>query len=642
MLKLCIISVILIVEVTTVASQFSFRHSDCAGAMYAPNSRYQTNLKTVLDAVMTDTKITYGFYNISAGSPPNQVHSLAFCRGDVPLDTCRVCISDSATAIPRTCPSETQAFGYSEYCTIYITNETIYGTVQDSPRWYLTASDAVADTVGFNASVVGLMTALMNNASKGGSEIKYASGNVSLKGDQVLYGLVQCTPDLSAKSCVDCIHESLSLLPSCCIQSDFKASGVKIVEPSCFVQYDLTPFFGNVPNLVSPPRSSPPPVNNNHTSSTEVQKSKKSVNPAVIAIPVVVSCILIVAAILCILLRKKKPRKSWVKFNKEDYETLQSLQFSLEAMKNATDNFSDDFKLGQGGFGIVYKGVLPDGQEIAVKKLSRSSGQGDVQFKNEILILAKLQHRNLVRLVGFCLHAEEMLLIYEFVANRSLDFFIFDPVQRSPMLWDTRCKIINGIARGIQYLHEESQLRIIHRDLKAANVLLDAEFNPKIADFGMARLFNIDQTQTMTTKIVGTYGYMSPEYVLHGQVSMKSDVFSFGVLVLEILTGKRITSFLGGENSENLLSFAWRNWKQGTSSNIVDPAISAGFNTEMLRCIHIALLCVQENPTDRPNMSSIVLMLSSHTVTLDVPLQPAFFMDGDTLSRSTLHGLTRL
>ncbi|XP_074307601.1 cysteine-rich receptor-like protein kinase 10 isoform X2 [Silene latifolia] len=302
-------------------------------------------------------------------------------------------------------------------------------------------------------------------------------------------------------------------------------------------------------------------------------------------------------------------------------------------MKNATDDFSDNFKIGQGGFGIVYKGVLPDGREIAVKRLSRSSGQGDVQFKNEILILAKLEHRNLVRLVGFCLHAEEMLLIYEFVPNRSLDHFIFDPVQSQHMPWEIRYKIINGIARGLVYLHEESQLRIIHRDLKAANVLLDSEFVPKIADFGMARLFNIDQTQTTTTRVVGTYGYMAPEYVLHGQVSMKSDVFSFGVLVLEIVTGKRITSFLGGENPENLLSFAYKNWIEGTAWNIVDPVISTGYSTETLRCIHIALLCVQENPVDRPTMSSVVLMLSSHTVTLDAPLQPAFFTDGVALSQ---------
>ncbi|KAK9681694.1 hypothetical protein RND81_10G020900 [Saponaria officinalis] len=635
---MALLSIILIIQVTEVSSQFSFRHSDCSGATYTPNSPYQTNLNTVLNELMTDTKITYGFYNLSVGNPPNQVHSLAFCRGDVPLDICRVCITDSAKTISQTCPTQMQAFGYSEYCTIYITNKPVYGTVQDSPQWYLTGSDTVTDTVGFNASVVRLMTSLMNNASVGGSEIKYASGNFSLVGDQVLYGLVQCTPDLSAKRCVDCVQGSLSLLPSCCIQPDFKASGVKIVEPSCFVQYDLTPFFGNVANLVSPPLSSPP-LANNHTTSTEVQKSKKSVNPTVIAIPIVVSSVLIIAVILCILLRKKKLRKSWFKFNKEDYETLQSLQFSLGAMKNATDDFSDNFKLGQGGFGIVYKGVLPDGQEIAVKRLSRSSGQGDVQFKNEILILAKLQHRNLVTLVGFCLHAEEMLLIYEFVANRSLDFFIFDPVQRRPMLWETRYKIINGIARGILYLHEESQLRIIHRDLKAANVLLDAEFIPKIADFGMARLFNIDQTQTMTTKIVGTYGYMAPEYVLHGQVSMKSDVFSFGVLVLEILTGKKITSFLGGENPQNLLSFAWKNWIEGTSWNIVNPILTARYSTQIQRCIHIALLCVQENPTDRPNMSSVVLMLSSHTVTLDVPLQPAFFMDGDEFSQDYTSGV---
>ncbi|KAH9617611.1 hypothetical protein KSS87_023202 [Heliosperma pusillum] len=634
------LTIIFIIQAKQISGQLTFRHSDCSGPTYEPNSQYQTNLNTLLTSLASDTTITYGFYNLTAGKPPNQVYSLAFCRGDVPLTTCRVCISQSASIIPDSCSNQKVAFGYSEYCTIYITNVPVYGDPQVTPRWYLTASDTVIDTSGFNRSLNGFMTSLQNKAASGNSEIKYASGNVSLKGDQTLYGLVQCTPDLSAKSCIECIQGSLNVFPECCIQPSFKASGVKIVEPSCFIQYDLNPFFGNAPIWVSPPPPPSPPLPvNNHSTHEQVQKSKKSVNPTVIAIPAVVSAVLIIAVLLCILLRKKKLTKSWVKFNKEDYETLQSLQFSLGAMKNATNDFSDNFKLGQGGFGIVYKGVLPDGQEIAVKRLSRSSGQGDVQFKNEILILAKLEHRNLVRLVGFCLHSEEMLLIYEFVPNRSLDHFIFDPVQSEPMLWETRFKIVNGIARGLVYLHEESQLRIIHRDLKAANVLLDSEFNPKIADFGMARLFNIDQTQTMTTRVVGTYGYMAPEYVLHGQVSMKSDVFSFGVLVLEIVTGKRITSFLGGENPENLLSFAYKNWIEGTAWNIVDPVISTGNSTETLRCIHIGLLCVQENPVDRPTMSSIVLMFSSHTVTLDAPLQPAFFMDGVALSQDYSSGV---
>ncbi|XP_056687272.1 putative cysteine-rich receptor-like protein kinase 31 isoform X2 [Spinacia oleracea] len=325
----------------------------------------------------------------------------------------------------------------------------------------------------------------------------------------------------------------------------------------------------------------------------------------------------------------------------EETENFNSLQYSFDAIKVATNDFSNDNYLGEGAFGAVYKGKLRDEQEIAVKRLERNSVHGDVQFKNEILILTKLQHRNLVRLLGFCFEKEEMLLIYEFVINKSLDSFLFDPIQSSSMPWETRYRVINGIARGLLYLHEDSRLRIVHRDLKAGNVLLDTDFNPKIADFGMAKLFNIDQTQAVASRMVGTFGYMAPEYVLHGHVSRKSDVFSFGILILEIVSGQRISSFkIIGEKPENLLTFAWNKWLEGKAWNIVDPTLPSAFSTEILRCIHIGLLCVQHNMADRPTMSSVELMLSSSSLSLQVPSQPAFFTRSHTPSNATSQGNT--
>ncbi|WOG89929.1 hypothetical protein DCAR_0209170 [Daucus carota subsp. sativus] len=314
--------------------------------------------------------------------------------------------------------------------------------------------------------------------------------------------------------------------------------------------------------------------------------------------------------------------------NVEDIRSDEFLQYDFTTIEVATDFFSDVNKLGQGGFGAVYKGLLKNGQEVAVKRLSRGSNQGEQEFKNEVLLVAQLQHRNLVRLLGFCYEGTERLLIYEFLPNASLDNFIFDSSKRSVLDWQKRYKIIGGVARGLLYLHEDSRLRIIHRDLKASNVLLDADMNPKIADFGMARLFDIDETQANTSRIVGTYGYMAPEYAMYGQFSVKSDVFSFGILALEIVSGQRNNCFRYGENVEDLASSAWKNWREGNATNIIDPMLlnSSESVREMIRCIHIGLLCIQGNVAARPTMASVMLMLNSLSLTLAVPSEPAFFM----------------
>ncbi|KAJ7948556.1 S-receptor-like serine/threonine-protein kinase [Quillaja saponaria] len=264
--------------------------------------------------------------------------------------------------------------------------------------------------------------------------------------------------------------------------------------------------------------------------------------------------------------------------SEEQKEDLELPLFDLSKIATATNNFSMDYKLGEGGFGPVYKGKLEDGQEIAVKRLSRSSGQGLNEFKNEVILIAKLQHRNLVKLLGCCIQDEEKLLVYEYMPNKSLDSFIFDQTQRRQLVWSRRHHIICGIARGLLYLHQDSRLRIIHRDIKASNVLLDCEMNPKISDFGLARTFGGDQSAANTERV------------------------------------------------------AWNLWREERPLELFDECIEENCNlSEVFRCIHISLLCLEEHPQYRPSMSSVVVMLGSDAV-LPQLRQPGFFI------REHLHG----
>ncbi|KAH9803046.1 G-type lectin S-receptor-like serine/threonine-protein kinase [Citrus sinensis] len=298
-------------------------------------------------------------------------------------------------------------------------------------------------------------------------------------------------------------------------------------------------------------------------------KKKKKVVPIITSVLLATGVILIGAFVYA---RKKKRRdqgnndgRTELGYNDRGNrkEEMELPIFDWKSIANATDNFSEENKLGEGGFGPVYKGMLIDGQEIAVKRLSKSSGQGVEEFKNEVLLIAKLQHRNLVKLL--------------------------DGTRRKLLDWSKRCQIIGGIARGLLYLHQDSRLRIIHRDLKASNVLLDNEMNPKISDFGMARAFGVDQTEANTNRVVGTYGYMPPEYAIDGLFSVKSDVFSFGVL-------------------------AWRLWTEDRPVELIDKSLEDTYSlSEALRCIQVGLLCVQQRPEDRPNMASVVLMLSGES-----------------------------
>ncbi|KFK31914.1 hypothetical protein AALP_AA6G175100 [Arabis alpina] len=464
-------------------------------------------------------------------------------------------------------------------------------------------------------------------AASNSSERRHYAAKVSDSiGLERIYAIMQCIPGISSKLCEFCLRLSVLEYEKGCTGK----RGSNIRRPACFFQWEFYFYYDAFTDAESPPPPNPRgrqamPPSGDLPKETKKNKTSRGV---LIVIFVVAGIIMALLALGFFFWRRRKSDRTTKLKIDDDITSPQSVQFNFKTLDAATDKFSGKNKIGQGGFGEVYKGIFPNGTEIAVKRLSRHSGQGLREFKNEVVVVAKLQHRNLVRILGFCLEGEEQILVYEFVPNKSLDCFLFDSVKQLQLDWTTRYNIIGGIARGIVYLHHDSRFTIIHRDLKASNILLDDDMTPKIADFGMARIFGMEQTRADTSKIAGTYGYMAPEYAMHGQFSVKSDVYSFGVLVLEIISGKMNSSLCQTDGfSGNLVTHAWRVWRKGSPLELLDPTFGEDYQSdEVTRCIHIALLCVQEDPVDRPTLSTVILMLTSSSISLPVPRETRIFL----------------
>ncbi|XP_057842052.1 cold-responsive protein kinase 1 isoform X2 [Cryptomeria japonica] len=324
--------------------------------------------------------------------------------------------------------------------------------------------------------------------------------------------------------------------------------------------------------------------------------------------------------------RGNKQSQTTVGESGEDFSIIQGVHvFSYKDLTLATKNFHPGNQIGAGGFGTVYKGVLKDGTEVAVKKLSVQSRQGVHEFLTEIETISAIKHENVVMLHGCCVEEDHRILVYGYLENNSISQALFGSSNGAINLdWQTRSKICIGSARGFAYLHEEVTPHIVHRDIKASNILLDGDLNPKIADFGLAKLFPDNMTH-VSTRVAGTLGYLAPEYAMCGQLTRKADVYSFGVLLLEIISGRvNINTTLPVEE-KILLKMAWRLYEENRLLELVDTRLEKYSEEEALRFIKVALLCTQAAPKNRPIMSQVVKMLSEgHTFTEKSISRPAF------------------
>ncbi|KAF3776541.1 Cysteine-rich receptor-like protein kinase 2 [Nymphaea thermarum] len=540
-----------------------------------------------------------GFGFAAAGEAPYKVYAFGQCFGEVNSVDCQLCYSQARVKLPSCLPAAAGRV-FLESCFLRYDSRNFSGEATD-------AFDAIA-CGGSNASNG---ERLGRVAGKVVGELRIDEGEYWARAEEEakgmrVYGAAECWRGIEGRGCEECLNNARKGVLGCVPATDGRA-----MNAGCYLRYSTTKFYGS-----------------GSDGGSHVIRQRLAIALG----SIFGSALVIVVAVL--IREKRKNRRSGVSssrsFPDDDASTAiikaiteSHLSFKYEDLQTATGDFHPSNKLGQGGFGSVYKGILRDGREVAVKRLFFNTRQWVDHFFNEVNLISSVQHKNLAKLLGCSVEGPESLLVYEFLRNMSLDHFLFDPLKKKALDWGKRFDIIMGTAEGLAYLHEASEVRIIHRDIKASNILLDEKFRPKIADFGLARHFAEGQSH-ISTGIAGTLGYMAPEYVINGQLTEKADVYSYGVLVLEIVTGRKNSNPLSAED-HSLTALIWRHYNSETLLEITDPDVKAQCSTEeALRVIHVGLLCTQATPSLRPPMWRVVEMLTGLGRDLPVPTQPPF------------------
>ncbi|CAM0913762.1 unnamed protein product [Alopecurus aequalis] len=591
-----------------------FTQCNQSAGTYAANSSYGSNLRDLGEILATGAGAS-GFAEGSSG----EVYGFVLCRGDYTGANCTDGLRAAFRYVNDSVLCRKAVVYYDQYMLRFTDEQQSLWSVSNEPEWLATNMNSVKGpeaAVRLMERVVELMNGMSDLATSSSS--LYATGEAGFgeQGVSTVYGMVQCRLDLTRPQCRSCLDGIISQMPTLLSNISSQASstryGGRIIGIRCNVRYEKELFFEETSDTI------------------KIHMPKHAMSPVlkivIFGVPLLVLLIfgLLLRPYIVRIVRESFLRRDLVILEKEIVSESDS-RFSLirySKIRSATHNFSTQNKLGEGGFGPVYKGKLLKDQDVAVKCLSPNSAQGFREFMNEIKLIASLRHKNLVRLLGCCIKRKEMILVYEYMPKGNLEEFIFGAGEKGS--WLVRRHIIEGIAEGLLYMHDYAHECIVHRDMKPSNILLDHDMNPKISDFGIARICLSNVTESNTTTAIGTFGYIAPEYYSQSIYSTRSDVFSFGILVLEIISGKRaVGSYILSGRSYELRRYAWQLWRDQRCDELVDHSLGEEYQEmDVMRCIQVALLCVQDSAEDRPTMRDVMKMLSNGSKMLLLPAQP--------------------
>ncbi|CAN6446205.1 unnamed protein product [Victoria cruziana] len=536
------------------------------------------------------------------GHGPGAAYVLAQCAGYLDRPGCLSCYEKSYSLLLSSCHPPVGRF-FLNSCFLRAESHRFFNdtvSADDTSSCGGTRFDA-----GVGEFVRGKIAGVVERAVRS-SGYAFESGRTSEGGK--IFVMAECWRSLNEARCGECLAEAAAVADGCIPSTEFRASSA-----GCVLRYSRTDF-SKEDGLLAEARI---PLRN-------IERMFDLVAAFVYIFLVIVALYLLTKR-FCVTCSVKWVNKGKGKAMSQEIDPsiiAKNLIFKHSVLVKATDSFSKANKLGQGGFGDVYKGRLPDGREVAVKRLFARANGRDQEIYNEISIISRAQHKNLISFLGYCLSGDENLLVYEFLPNTSLDKILFDTEKKNVLTWKKRMEIILGTAEGLEYLHKRCEYKIIHRDIKAANILLDENLRPKIADFGLAYLFSSDNSH-ISASVAGTLGYMAPEYIGHGQLSEKVDVYSFGVLVLEIISGIKNNSFDRLDDC-TLVSKAWNLYQSALLSQLVDESVEGSDPDEVSRLAMVGLLCTQEIAALRPCMSLLVGILRHKDFHLPRPSKPPF------------------